>query len=110
MKRIGSTFAQVAGNAPDGKVHLCQLVGGVGIFLSIDGDVFPVAMVHLDELHALHEHAARTATGIVYLAPIGLYHFRDEVDNRLGRVIFAFTLTFGYGKFSQKVFVDTKYS
>ena len=109
MERISGSFAQVAGYAPDGQVHFGQLVGGVGIFLPIDGNVFLVAVVRLDELHALHEHATRTAARVVYLAPIGLYHLRNEVDNCLGRIIFAFAFTFSYGKLAQEIFINAPY-
>ena len=39
VERIGSHLTQIAGYDTNGKVHLCQLIGDNGIFLSIDGDV-----------------------------------------------------------------------
>lgn len=96
-------------NATDGKIHLCQLISGVGIFLSIDRDVFLIAVVCFDKFHALHEHAAGTATRVINLAPVRLYHFRYQIDYRLGRVILPFTFAFCYGKLAQEILIDASY-
>ena len=48
---VGGYFAQIAGDAANGQVHLGQFVGGAGLLLPIDGDVPLVALVVLDELH-----------------------------------------------------------
>ena len=63
-------------------------------------------MVSLDKLHTLHEHAARTAAGVVNLATIGFNHFGNQADNRLGRIEFALTLAFGNGELAQEIFID----
>ena len=106
LERVGRLFAQIVGYAADGQIHLGQFIGGVGVFLSIDRNVALVAVVCLNELHALHKHATRTATGVVDFSLVGLYHFGNEVDNRFRGVVLSLTLTFGNGKFGKKVFID----
>ena len=66
-------------DAADGQVHLGQSPGGVVGLLAVDGDVGPglsavavAAGVSPDEFHRLHEHAGRTAEGVVDTPPIGL--------------------------------------
>lgn len=106
VERIGRLLAQITGNATDGEVHLRQFVGRIGVLLAIDGDIFPVAVVRLDELHALHEHTARTAARVVYLSTVGLDHFSNQIHDGLGRIVFAFSLAFGNSELAQKIFVD----
>ena len=65
--------------------------------------------MRFDKFHALYEHAAGTATRVVNLAPVRLYHLCNEVDDCLGRIILPFAFSFGYGKLAQEVFVDTPY-
>ena len=107
MECVSSHLAEVAGNATNGEVHLRQFVSGVGIFLTIDGDIALVTVMCLDEFHALYEHTARTTTRIIYLATIRLYHLGNKVDNGLRRVVFTFTLAFGNGKLTEEVFIYT---
>ena len=109
MERIGSHLTQVTGNATNGKVHLCQFVSGIGIFLTIDRHVLLVAVVRLYELHALHKHTARAAAGVIYLAAVRLYHLGYEVDDGLWRVEFALALAFGYGEIAEEVLIDPAY-
>ncbi|GIW55790.1 MAG: hypothetical protein KatS3mg082_2194 [Nitrospiraceae bacterium] len=58
-------------DAADGEVHLRQPPGGVVRLLAVDRDValrlppLPLPCVRADELHRLHEHAARAAAGVV---------------------------------------------
>jgi len=55
---ISRNLTQIAGDAANGQVHLRQLVGGAGVFLPVDGDVLLAALVILDKLDRLYEHAA----------------------------------------------------
>ena len=61
----------------------------------------------LNELHALYEHTTRTTTRVIYLTTIRLNHLGYEVDNGLRRIVLTFTLTFGNGKLTEEVFIDT---
>ena len=99
-------ITEVGGNAADGQVHLGQLVGGGGLFLAVDGDVFLVALVAFHKLHGLHEHAAGAAAGVVDLAVVGLDHFRQQVNHALGGIELPAALAFGGGEFAEEVFVD----
>ena len=105
-KGVGGFVAQVAGDAADGEVHLRKFIRGAGVFLAIYGDFALVAVVRLDKLHALHEHAARTAAGVVNLAAVGFNHFGDETDNCLGCIEFALALAFGDGELAEEIFID----
>ena len=107
MECVGSHLTEVTSNATNGQIHLCQFVGGVGIFLSIDRDVTLVTVMCLDELHALYEHTSRTTTRVVNLTTIRLYHLCYQVDDGLRRIVLTFTLTFGNGKLTEEVFIDT---
>ena len=83
-------FAEVCVDAADGHVHFRHFPGvGVG-FLSIDAYVVAVAAVVLDELDALHEHAAGAAAGVINaFAFTWLEDFDDGLDNACGGVEFA---------------------
>ena len=102
---VGGFFAQVPGDAADGEVHLRQFVRSAGVFLTVHGDFALVAVMRFDKLHALHEHAARTAAGVVDFAAVGLDHFGDEADDCFRGVEFALSLAFGDGEFPEEVFV-----
>ena len=106
---VGSLFAKIAGYATNGKVHLCKLISGIGIFLSVNGDVTFVAMMSLYKLHTLHKHTPRSTAGVVYLATIRLYDFGNKVYDTLRRIIFTLALSFGYGKLGKKVLIYTAY-
>ena len=103
---IGGDFAEVGREPAHGEVHLGQLVGGGGHFLSVDGDVLGVAVVAFDKLERLHEHAARAAAGVVNLALVGLDHFGDQIDDALGGVELAPQLALGGGELPEEVFID----
>jgi hypothetical protein len=61
-------------DAADGEVHLGEPPGGVVGLLAVDGDVAELAGVGLDELLALHEHAARAAARVVDAALVRREH------------------------------------
>ena len=67
-------LSDVGPDPADGQVHVGQAPGGVVGLLAVDADVAQAAPVLLDEALAAHEHAARTAAGVVDAAPIGRQH------------------------------------
>ena len=105
VESVCRLLAQVVGDTADGEIHLRQFVGGVGVFLPIDRDVLLVAMVRLDEPHALHEHSARTATGVVDFSLVGLNHLRNKVHNGLGRVVLALAFALRDGKLAEEILI-----
>ena len=107
MEGIGSHFAQVTGYTTNSQVHLCQLIRGVSIFLTINRDITLITMMGLDKLHALNKHTARTTTGVVNLTAIRLNHLCYQVNDGLWRVVFTFTLSLGYSKLSKEVLIHT---
>ena len=59
-----------------------------------------------DEFHRLHEHAGRSATGVVDAAPIGLQHLDQQLDHAARGVELPALLALGAGELGQEVFVD----
>ena len=76
-------------DAADGEVHLGQAPGGVVRLLAVDRDVADLAGVGLDELLALHEHAARAAAGVVDAALVGREHLDQHAHHVRRRVELA---------------------
>src|SRR5437660_12183341 len=74
---VGLLFAEIGFDAADGEVHHGKATGGGVALLTVDADVAELAAVGFYEFFRLHEHAARTATGIVNAALVGSEHF-DE--------------------------------
>ena len=109
-KSIGSFFAQVAGNATYGKVHFCQLVRGVGIFLPINTYFFFIAVVAFNKLNRLYKHTTATTGRVINNSLVGFYHFGNQVYNTLGRIKFSLTLALCQCKFAEKVFVHFAYN
>ena len=105
VESVGLLLSQVAGNSADGEVHLGQLVGGLGVFLAVNGNIFLVAVVALDKLETLHEHTAGAAARVIDLAFEGLNHLRYEIDDALRGVEFALSFAFSDGKLGEEVFV-----
>ena len=93
-------------DAADGEVHLGQPPGGVVGLLAVDGDVAELAAVGLDELLALHEHAARAAAGVVDAALVGREHLDQHAHHVRGRVELAAALALGAGEPGEEVLVD----
>ena len=60
----------------------------------------------LDEVGRLHEHAARTAGGVVDLAVKGFEDLHDEPHDRGGGEELAALLAFGEGELAEEVLVD----
>ncbi|MEA3220284.1 MAG: hypothetical protein OZX49_01390 [Immundisolibacter sp.] len=92
-------------DAADGEVHLGQPPGGVVGLLAVDGDVAEPAGVGLDELLALHEHAARAAAGVVDAALVWSEHLDQHAHHVRGRVELAAALALGAGEAGEKVLV-----
>ena len=103
-------------DAPDGQVHERQPPGGVVGLLAEDRDLalglrlaLAVAIgggVFGDELGGRHEHAARTAAGVVDAPLEGLQHLDQQPHHALGRVELAAALAFLLGEPGQEVLVD----
>ena len=62
--------------------------------------------MRLDELFRLHEHAARTAAGVVDAAFVGLQHFNHGADDRARGVELAAALAFAACELAKEVFID----
>ena len=65
-----------------------------------------VAVVRLDELLGLDEHAARPAARVVDAAAGRLQHLDEHPDDAGGRVELAAALALGAGELLQEVLVD----
>ncbi len=50
-KGVGCIVSKVGSNTADGKVHLCKLEGGLGVFLTVDRHHTTVSVMALDKLH-----------------------------------------------------------
>src|SRR5579871_6952427 len=92
-------------DAPDREVHLGQPPGGVVRLLAVNGNVPDLPGVRLDKLLTLHEHAARSATGIVDAALVGREHFDQYAHHIRGRVELPATLAFGACEAGEKVLI-----
>ena len=62
--------------------------------------------VGLDELLALHEHAAGAAAGVVDAALVGREHLDQHADDAARRVELAALLALGAGELGEEVLVD----
>ena len=109
VKGVSSYCAQIGGDTTYGEVHLRQLVGRIGILLTIDRDILLITVVRLDKLHALHKHTARTAARVVYLPLVGLYHLGNQIDDALRGVVLPLALTLGDGELAEEILIDTSY-
>jgi hypothetical protein len=92
-------------DAADGEVHLGEAPGGVVGLLAVDRDVAELAGVGLDELLALHEHAARAAAGVVDAALVRGEHLDQHAHHVRGRVELAAALALGAGEAREEVLV-----
>ena len=98
--------AQVEVDAADCQVHRRQAPGGRVGFLAEDRHVADLAAMGLNELLALHEHAARAAAGVVDLAMVGAENGHQRFDDAARGVELTTALALGAGEHAQKVFVD----
>src|SRR5665647_1973520 len=106
VEGVGVVRPQVALEAADGEVHLGQAPGGGVALLPVDGDVALAAAVLLHKALALHEHAARTAAGVVDAALERLDHLDQQLDDAARRVELATALALGAGEAAEEVLVD----
>ena len=53
---VRRAFAEVGGEAANGKVHLRQLVGGGRQLLTVQGDIAAFPLMTFDKLHRLDKH------------------------------------------------------
>ena len=98
-------FAQIAADAPNGKVHLRQLHCCACGFLTVNSDLFRVSVMTLHELHRLHEHTAGTAARIINCALERLYHFGNQIDNAFRSIELSLAFAFLQSKIGKEVFI-----
>ena len=103
---VGVFGPEVAVDAANGKVHHRQPPRGRVRLLAVDGNVADPPAVLLDELLALHEHAAGAAARVEHAALVRGEHFDQHADDATGRVELAALLAFGTGELREEVFVD----
>ena len=97
----------VAGEAVQGEVHLRQRDGVLGLLRAEDRELAGGGLVvALDELRALHEHAARATRGVEDAALERLQDLDDEPDDRVGGEVLATALAFLGGEVGEEVLVD----
>ncbi len=107
VEGVVAVVAEVGVDAPQGEVHLGQPPsGGVVALLAVDADVADAAAVGLNELLALHEHAARAAAGVVDAALVRGQHLDQQAHHAARRVELAALLALGAGELAEEVFVD----
>lgn len=97
---------EVRVDAADGHVHLRHFPGVGVCLLPVNGDGPAFVAVGLDKLGALHEHAARTAGGVVHAAVlVGLEDFDQGAHDARWRVEFAALLPFDRCELRNAIFV-----
>ena len=64
-------------------------------------------MLPLDEMGALDEHPARTASGIQHSAALGFKHIGNQRDQRNGRKKLSAVVGLLVSKLRQEVLIDT---
>lgn len=97
--RINPT--QVARDATDSQIHLCQFVSGAGVFLSVNGNIFLVTVMAVHKLYRLDEHSAGTTARVINFALIRLNHFRQQVNHTLRRIELTPAFTLSSREFAQ---------
>ena len=103
---VGRHVAEVGADATNRQVHLGQLVGGAGLFLTVDRDVFFVALMAFNKFDRLYKHAAGAAAGVIDFAMIRLDHFGQQVNHAFGGVKLAAAFAFSGGEVAEEVFVN----
>src|SRR5437870_13577497 len=106
-KGVGLLFAEISFDAADGEVHHGEAARSGVALLAVDADVAELAAMGFDEFFRLHEHAARTAAGIVNPAFVGSEHLDEESHDALRGVELAAFLALGARELTQEIFVDT---
>ncbi len=94
-------------DAADRQVHHAQPPRGVVRLLPVDRDVADPPLVRLDELLALHKHAARPTARIVDAPLIGSQHLDEHPHDVCRRVELTALLALGARKLGQEVLVHT---
>ncbi len=90
-----------------GEVHLGQGDGDFLLLLAVDRELLGGrALVALDELGALHEHAARAAGGVEHPPVERLDDLDDEAHDGVRGEELAAQPTLGHGEVRQEVLVD----
>ena len=107
---VGVGLLDGAAEAVHREVHLGEVDGFEGLFLSADEDVvvagLEVAAVLGDELGGLDKHAAGAAGRVEDAAAVGLDNLDHEADDGARGEEFAALLALAAGEFAEEVFVD----
>ena len=102
---IGLT--DVTGQTVQGKIHLCQWDGVLGLLSPEKGQLTAgFLVVALNELRALHEHTARTAGRVEHSPLEGLQDLDDETHDRVRGEVLTAALSFLGSKVGEKILVD----
>src|SRR5438477_12325058 len=91
----GVAMRDLGVDTPDREVHLGEPPGRVDRLLAVDGDVADLAGMRFDELLALYEHAARSATGVVDTPFVGRQHLDQHPHDVRWRVKLSAALALG---------------
>ena len=104
---ISVAFFDVAAEAVDCEVHLCEPDGVASLLLAVDRQFLAgVVTVAFDEVGGLDEHPARAAGGVVDFPVEGFEDLDDEPDDRGGCEELAALLALGEGELAEEVLVD----
>ena len=100
-------------DAANGEVHLGEPPSGVVGFLPVDryirsrpAAVAVSGLVRAYELHGLHEHAGRTATGVIDAPVVGLQHLDQQPYDAARSVELAAPASLGKRELREEVFID----
>ena len=105
-ERVGIR-AKIAFKTTDSEVHVAHFPRVRVGFLTVNGDVMEFLLVVLDELGALHEHTARTASGVVDASSVRFENLHNGTHDTRRGVKFARILAFHGSKLHQAIFVGT---
>ena len=102
---VGCLLPKVCGYTSNCKIHLCQLICGIRILLSINRYFLLVTVVCLYELHGLYEHTTGTTARIIKSSIIWLYKLSYQINDALRCIEFSLTFAFSNSKLAQEVFI-----
>ena len=85
-------FSQMVAESTQGKVHLCQTVGGRFLLLTVNVDTADVTLLFSDQIGTLDKHTTGAAAGIVQSSIERFDHSSDQLNSVVRRVKFAFFL------------------
>ena len=92
-------------DAANGEVHDREAPRGVVALLSVDADIANPAAVFEDKFFRLHEHAARTAAGIIDAAFVGAEHFHNNPNHAAWGVELSSVFSLRRGEAGEEIFI-----